>query len=386
MPVWHEETQKLRDQQEIEVVGIIQEQHPDRCKLFMQWKQIDWPVFVDPLNLLEVSVVPIALLIDEQGVVRERLQDPRTAGKKLLAERDAIPTGQPESPKNQEDHASTLRRVSDAVLFEKNPRFEEAIHQLDEAVSNRASDGRLHFARGAVYRMRYDSPQRRNGDFAAAVAGWQTALDLNPNQYIWRRRIQQYGPRLDKPYPFYDWVGDARRDIRARGQTPIKLTVEPAGAELAAPATEFSIAAEDSDQPDPDGRITRDSAPLILIETTAIPARIHPGKASRIHVVLRPNSATGGHWNNESDPLTVWVAAPPGWSINNQRLTVPLPPQAVSDEPRTVEFEVRAPDDATAGEVSVSGYALYGVCEGVSGTCLHRRQDIAATIGVTSPD
>jgi hypothetical protein len=41
------------------MVGIIQEQHPDRAGLFMQWKQMDWPILVDSLNLLGVAVVPV---------------------------------------------------------------------------------------------------------------------------------------------------------------------------------------------------------------------------------------------------------------------------------------------------------------------------------------
>jgi len=36
------------------MVGIIEEQHPDRAQLFMQWKQMGWPVMVDSLNLLNV--------------------------------------------------------------------------------------------------------------------------------------------------------------------------------------------------------------------------------------------------------------------------------------------------------------------------------------------
>ena len=53
------------------MVGIIQEQHPDRCRLFMQWKQMGWPILVDSLNLLEVTAVPITLAIDEHGVIRQ---------------------------------------------------------------------------------------------------------------------------------------------------------------------------------------------------------------------------------------------------------------------------------------------------------------------------
>ncbi len=48
-------------------VGIILEQHPERCRLFMQWKQMDWPVMVDSLNLLGMAVVPVTVAIDEHG-------------------------------------------------------------------------------------------------------------------------------------------------------------------------------------------------------------------------------------------------------------------------------------------------------------------------------
>src|SRR5215472_9795482 len=52
------------------MAGIIEEQHPDRARLFMQWKQMPWPVLVDSLDRLGVSAVPITLAIDEYGVIR----------------------------------------------------------------------------------------------------------------------------------------------------------------------------------------------------------------------------------------------------------------------------------------------------------------------------
>ena len=69
----------------------------------------------------------------------------------------------------------------------------------------------VQFRLGVCYRRRYESQQRQPGDFQAAIDSWSRALDLDPNQYIWRRRIQQYGPRLDKPYAFYDWVNEAEK-------------------------------------------------------------------------------------------------------------------------------------------------------------------------------
>ncbi len=54
----------------MKVIGIIEEQHPDRARLFMQWKQMNWPILVDSLNLLGVEAVPITLAIDESGIIR----------------------------------------------------------------------------------------------------------------------------------------------------------------------------------------------------------------------------------------------------------------------------------------------------------------------------
>jgi len=51
------------------------------------------------------------------------------------------------------------------------------------------------------------------------------------------------------------------------------------------------------------------------------------------------------------------------------------PPEAVSQETRHLEFEVKA--DKRAEPSALRGYALYYVCEDVDGTCLYRRQDIS---------
>ncbi|RMG79652.1 MAG: hypothetical protein D6712_19335, partial [Chloroflexi bacterium] len=68
--MWYEKTKALRNSGKLQIIGIIEEQHPDRCKLFMQWKQMDFPVLVDAFNLLDVQIVPMALLLDEYGVIR----------------------------------------------------------------------------------------------------------------------------------------------------------------------------------------------------------------------------------------------------------------------------------------------------------------------------
>jgi len=259
-------------------------------------------------------------------------------------------------------------------------RVGEAIEAYDHALSLERQFGPLHFRLGVAYRKRYDSPFHQPEDFQKAVDQWSAALELDPNQYIWRRRIQQYGPRLDKPYPFYDWVTTARKEIAARGETPVPLSVEPGGAEIAHPEKVFPAAATSVKEPDPQGRILRDDGQLVKIETAVVPDTKVAEASDRVHVVFRPNPAFKAHWNNEAGSMVFWVNLPYGWNVDQRQLTIPNPPQPVSKETRQIEFEVKGPKQDCTGPVTLPAYALYYVCEDVNGVCMYRRQDVPITI------
>src|SRR5207249_1815342 len=128
-----------------------------------------------------------------------------------------------------ETYASAL------VEWAETERLGEAIEAYERALRLAPESGPVHFRLSVAYRKRYDSDFRQPGDFERAVEQWSAALGSDPNQHIWRRRIQQSGPRLDKPYAFYDWVTTARKEIAERGEIPKSLSVEPAGAEIAHP-------------------------------------------------------------------------------------------------------------------------------------------------------
>lgn len=364
------------------MAGIVQEQHPDRARLFMQWKRMDWPILVDSLNLLGVQVVPLTVAIDEHGIVRAtgiKLADAARFAEEFVNTSYPAPAVLVVPPPPPDLHATSPRASADDVfLWGGIGRVSEVIASYRKI---RDADAPVLFRLGVAYRARYDSPHREPGDFQAAVDHWQQALDLNPNQYIWRRRIQQYGPRLDKPYPFYDWVPAARREIRERGEEPAPLVVEPGGAEFASPAKQLQAAAGPA-EPDPGGRIHRDEMPFVLVEQTVVPPAVAPGATGRVHLVFRPNTARQAHWNNEAGDLVVWVQTPDGWEIDPRRLTVPNPPLEVSLEPRQVEFEFRVPTGAAEGDTRVAAYALYYVCEDENGVCLYRRQDLQVRIAV----
>ncbi len=402
------------------MLGIVEEQHPDRARLFMQWKRMDWPILIDPLNLLNVPYVPITLAVDEHGVIRvadfgyndtsgveERFLrpsfdapvNPAVLGSSAQPPAASPPGGSPSAaqPPVRPDlaaleararagEAPAWREYAQALVLWGGPgRLGDAIEAYEQALRIDPQDGPTHFRLGVAYRMRHDSGRREPGDFQSAVDAWTRALEIDPNNYIWRRRIQQYGPRLDKPYSFYDWVNEARRDVQSRGETPVALSVEPGGAEFAYPEEIFEAARTSGDGPDPQGRVARDRQGLIKAEATLVPPAVEPGGALRAHVVFRPNPAIRAHWNNEVDDLVLWVDPPPGWEADSQRAAVARPPEPVSREARSIEVELHAPASAAPGPVTIPAYALYYVCEDVKGTCLYRRQDVSLQATVVTP-
>lgn len=377
------------------MVGIAQEQHPDRNRLFTQWHKINWPILHDPINVMQVRGVPIEVAIDEYGIVRSLRPKMDTFEDEFLnktfthktSEEPKIKAARPDLAAfrrhaEQEHSSEAWRQFGDAILlWEEKSKINDAINAYEQAIKVNPNDGDAHFRLGVCYRIRYDSEQRASSDFQTAVNHWTRAREIQPNQYIWRRRIEQYGPRLTKPYPFYDWVQTAARDIKARGEKPVELMILPTGSEIASPERTFETEKGNMKPPDPQGQINRDKKDLILSEVTVVPPRIKPEQTARVHVTLHPNSKFKAHWNNEAGPLKLWVDAPNSWKVYPQLLTVPQSNQPETKEPRQLEFEVRAPAGAK-GKIKLNAYALYYVCEDVGSVCYFLRKDIPIEISI----
>ena len=397
MPVWNAKVQEWVREGKLVVLGIAQEQHPDRCRLFAQWHQLNWPILHDPINVMQVRGVPIEVAIDERGIVRNIRGNPKTFEEKFI-DKAFAPEGIEPPRKHEKARRPDLvalhrraeqslsskawRELGDAlVLWGGIARVNGAINAYTQALKIKPGDGNVHFRLGVCYRIRYDSRQRMPTDFQTAVNHWTKARMIEPNQYIWRRRIEQYGPRLTKPYPFYDWVETAALDIRARGEQPIKLRILPTGSEIASPGRSFDAEERDIKPPDPQGRIIRDTQRLILTEVTVVPPHVKPEGTVRVHLTLRPNNKLKAHWNNEGEPLKLWIKPPSGWKVQPKLLMAPQGDQPETSEPRHFEFEVRAAANAI-GTSKLAAYALYYVCEDLGGTCSFLRQDIPITVTV----
>jgi hypothetical protein len=349
MPGWQAQFEPLQKVGKIRIVGIVQEQHADRARLYAQWRGIDWPILVDSLNLYGNRAVPIVQFVDEAGrIVDAKLDEFVAAPPVMRAAREAIAL--------DPGVKSFLDRDLDGAVaaFEKDTSAEGL------------------FRCGVALRARAESKNRRPSDAQSAVVMWGNALALNPNQYIWRRRIEQYGPRLTKPYNFYGWVHEARAEIEKRGETPLSLAVEPRGAELMDRGA--VVAADALPDPDPQGRIDRDAGKLVELECFATPWTAKPGERVRVRLNFRPADAD---WNDEGQALTATLKGP-GFKVVEGQLTG----SAGGAGMRTLECEIEIDATAAAGELKIPGYALYDVCVRTDGTCVFRRQEFAVTVNV----
>ena len=360
------------------LVGITQEQHPDRCRLFAQWQGIDWPILWDPFNLTGSTAVPFAAAVDEHGVVREIVRDIANLEDTFLGRDFDPPKGNKRADlwSLKKSHADALRDL----LWKGEERMDAAIKTLDSLARKHSDDPALLFHAGVARRMRTDSSLAQADDFQAAIDHWAAARRIDPNQYIWRRRIQQYGPRLDKPYPFYTWVDQAREEIIARGDTPVELVADLTGSELAVQKRGFDDSAE-AEAPDPEAKINRDKQGLVDIETAVAWDTSGKTATATVHVTLRPDATRDVHWTNDVEPLRVWVGdpeLPKDWRASARLLSYPDPPTETSNEVRHLDVEIQLPKAGDKG--TLSGYALYYVCVGETGECVFYRKDFAVDL------
>lgn len=347
------------------MLGIAPEQHGDRMRLFLQWKGMeDMPVLLDSYNVLQLRAVPITLLVDEAGVIIGR--NPKDKELQAFLARPAAKVGSaPTAPRPKH----------------RGPNF-----PTDLPLATREQpDAETEFHWGVAYRKAYDlggaaAPPKY---FANAVSYWRWALERDPTNYIWRRRLQQYGPRMDKPYPFYDWVATARKELKARGVKPHPLVREPSGAEIARPLRGKSVILPKSElkHPDPKGKLIRDDTELFSCQTTLVPHTKDAGKAFRVFVSLTPQKFQDAKWNDEGGISTLWVKAPQGWeaSLAADVLKPPAPAdeEQIGSLSRQVEFELRRTDETTNDDAKSFTLELFThVCHGEKGLCQFLRRDV----------
>ena len=132
------------------------------------------------------------------------------------------------------------------------------------------------FRLGVALRMRHESRAARDRVISSARSTSGTPPSTSTRTSTsGGGRIQQYGPRLIKPYPFYDWVaGGHRRPIAARGESAGRADRRAlTGAEIAQPSARFrgGPRATERLRPIPTDASNATQAGLVETEVTVVP-------------------------------------------------------------------------------------------------------------------
>ena len=210
--MWHEQTRQARQSGNLVLLGVIQEQHPDRCRLFAQWKGFDWPILHDPINLLAARAVPIFVAIDEAGVVIDS-----NLNTSELADFLARPPNNTEQPAPSVRLAtsfdSELVDSSDAgewveagdhqLLWGSESQISTVINYYQKAIQLEPDNGAAQFRLGVALRKRYDTGLAQHEDFQSAVDAWGRARLPSGKPYNRRKAGQNLTGELRLRHPFF---------------------------------------------------------------------------------------------------------------------------------------------------------------------------------------
>ncbi len=391
--VWHERAKPFVADGKLAVLGVAHEQHADRCRLFAQWKEIDWPILHDPLNLINVETLPLVVAVDEHGIVRAtRLQPDKLADSFVNHDyappRKPVPLGPTElaNPKitrrvaGEARSSEGWREHGDALVLAGRPvLINEAIDVYSRALKMKEDDADAWFRLGVAYRIRHDRPEHQEGDFQAAVDAWRNAVRIEPDNAVFAARLRQYRPCLDEPHAYYHWVDVALKEIITRGRTPVRLAVEPCSmerGELGDDSTRESTLATDNVRASP----TADQDNLVGVEKTVVRGvGDESAGVAAIHLTFRPDADRDVRWDDAAGELLIQIEPPEGGK-SKQKLVRYLPlPEAAPGGARTLSFDVQIPKRSKR-TASVKVRAVYAVRLGESAPPRHLGRDIAVSI------
>ena len=239
-----------------------------------------------------------------------------------------------------------------------------------------AQDADAQFRLGVTYRIRHDQPEHKPGDFQAAINAWQKAVSMQPDNEIFAARLLQFGPSVNKPGAYYSWIEAAEKAIKERGDTPVKLSVEPTTMELAHPSRKFASKSDPPPKDDGGEQTRKDAENLVRTEYTIVRGTGAEGdRIAAVYVTFQPNAEKAVRWD-ASAPLRLWINKPNGSKLSREFVECEAGAQAPSDtSPRTLCFEIEQPKEAK-GPLSIEAHAAYTVRAGPEGQPQTLRQDI----------
>ena len=344
---------------------------------------MDWPVYIDSFNLLEVEAVPMTFLVNPKGVITKVSPSKKNLDSILKNATNAI---NPTTSDDLEPYWSTLLKKRSFNLF-CNLASERNFVELFKSIKMlKKSDYKmrhehLEFMTGVAYKMRSESPFRKLDDFSKAIDHWETALELRPNQYIWRRRIQQYGPILGKPYPFYDWVEIALKELKEKGEVPFNENFVLTESEQSILTPTQTSNKKNYKIPDPFNKLKRGNMQFVNTRVLTIPSHPKTGRPFRVFVQLDLKQPDSVQWNNEGAASHLYFEKSNFNKTSIHRFWTGTKEKEYSTEQRIIDFELNYPRSGIIGGKKLpAGYIVVNLCDRLTGACFTRRIDFSIPI------
>ncbi len=166
----------------------VETQGADAARPWVEEAGATYPVAVDQSNLLgralDFKVVPNGVFLDEQGTIR-------------YAKYGGFSVDQPED-------VETIQKLIDGEITEMAPTDTEAPYVLSPVEKQLIET-----------RLRLGSELLARGESEGALAEWQKALEMDPENFVIRKQIwavrypEKFYPAID-----FDWQGEQLRRER----------------------------------------------------------------------------------------------------------------------------------------------------------------------------
>ncbi|MFQ5655771.1 MAG: hypothetical protein ACE5GW_13705, partial [Planctomycetota bacterium] len=120
----------------------------------------------------------------------------------------------------------------------------------------------------------------------------------------------------------------------------------------------------------------------VAVESIVAPARVRPGDRVWVRLSFRLAGKTPPWWNNEGDPLRLWVDLPESLVLEGGIFVHPAPEKPETRELRVLEFEAQVKRATADGSLRIPAHAIYGICDDIGGACRFLRQDLQVEVRV----
>lgn len=367
---WKAESKRTNGDRKFEVVGVAHDVQVDRVRLFAQWKNVDFPIMHDALNLSRTAKLPLVVGVDESGCVRVLDPTPKKLGsefteKKFERGRERAAVTELPDPRYTQRMADESRESPEAciygdalVLAGLPQQIDAAINAYQSAINLKTKDPYVWFRQGVAHRIRYDRADRHDGDLQAAVDGWSHAARMAKDNQVFLDLLRLYGGGAVNEGVSYSWIPVAQKESAARHESPAALSSTPLSCEME-PSEHLDKWRKAAKMPEDFQKdAIADEQEFVQCETVGIPG-ISDETSGSMLLIFRLKPESGAKWSDSADSLRIWIQPPKNVKVTRHLLKSAASKMPDSTADRSLAFDFKSSGKTLKEEVVFKCRAVY---------------------------